>query len=591
MNMTCMTLLTVHGLKKDLGGVPILTEITFHLAHGERVGLVGANGAGKSTVMQILAGLLPPDEGIVHWMQRGLKTAYMPQEPAWAPDRPLGEQMMGRDLAAGGLAPSALALLKRCGLTADHLARPVGALSGGEKTRALLWQALAPNPAVLLLDEPTNHLDMAGTDWLIDLLCAWDGTLLVVSHDRHFLDRVTERTLELSDGRIRSFTGNWSAYRDQKRAERERQEAEYRQYLVKKRQLEAAIQRERQWAISAHTAKVDPTAHKFQAGFQNRQAGAHMRIAQSMAKRLERIRVAKPRDAAQVNVRFGGGADTARHLLLAQGLGFAYPGGRPLFTGADFWIERGDRVAIVGPNGAGKSTLIRLILGELQPTEGRLHRAPVTVGYLHQEMADLHPNLTVLQEALSAGKMGVAATRNLLGALLFRGEAIQKKVGDLSGGERLRLALTKLILQEPDLLILDEPTNGLDLLTRERVEEALEAYQGSLLLVSHDRYLLERLTTCVLAVGEGRIRAVRKGFRAWAARQREGLAQGARTGGAVQPKAAPSARERQEAILLLETRLAALGARLSAPAPAEKAALEAEFLALSRELRTLKHMG
>jgi macrolide transport system ATP-binding/permease protein len=578
-----MTMLQVTNLTKDLGGHPILTGVTFHLAPNERLALVGANGAGKSTLLHCLAGRLQPDGGGIHWVHPGLQTAFLPQDPAFDPVRPLGEQIPTADPA----------LLSHLHLT-DLLERPAGALSGGEKTRAALCQALAGRPALLLLDEPTNHLDMAGIDWLIAVLKGWQGALLVVSHDRYFLDQVTTRTLEMADGKVTSYPGNWSAYRDQKAAERAKAEADYRNYLVKKVQLEEAIRRQRQWAEKGHRSKPDRTEAKFQKGYNENQSLAHMRIAKSMAKKLAWMKVEKPREVARVNVIFGGEGETARHLVLAQEMGFGYPGApAALFTDASFWIERGERVAIVGPNGSGKTTLVKLLLGELEPTAGKLYRAPARVGYLHQELADLNPTRTVLAEAQSESRAPASEVRNLLACLLFRGEAITKRVGDLSGGERLRLALAKLILAEPDLLVLDEPTNGLDLLTRERVEEALLAYGGTLVLVSHDRYLLERLGEAVLAVQDQRVTMVREPFRAWAERsalahrRSAGEAQGAGLSGRASGPALTK-RQRQEAILLLETRLAYLGARLAAPAQTEKEALDAEFLRLSRELRQLR---
>lgn len=609
-----MTMLQVTNLTKDLGGHPILTGVTFHLAANERLALVGANGAGKSTLLHCLAGLLTPDGGGIHWVHPGLRSAFLPQEPAFDPDRPLGEQLgaLGAEPALGGWTERTgvdlegqtglardldQALLGRLNLT-DLLGRKAGALSGGERTRAGLYRALSGRPALLMLDEPTNHLDMAGIDWLVSFLKGWQGALLVVSHDRYFLDQVTTRTLEMAGGKVTSYPGNWSAYREQKEAERAKQEADYRSYVVQKEKLEAAIERERRWAMKNHRSKPDPTMNPFQKGHNENQSFAHMQIAKSMEKRLERIRVEKPREAARVNVIFGGEGDTAKHLVLAKELGFGYPGAHPLFTGADFWIERGERVVIVGPNGAGKSTLVKLVLGELQPTAGRLYRAPVRIAYLDQQLAELDPRSTVVMEAQGESGAPLSEVRNLLACLLFRGEEIQKRVGDLSGGERLRLAIAKLILAEPDLLVLDEPTNGLDLLTRERVEEALEAYGGTLLMVSHDRYLLERLGTSVLGVGGGRVTMAREPFSAWAARMAEegagpGRASGGSPGssqGAKAEEGAPALtkRQREEAILLLETRLAQLGAKLAAPAPAEKEALDAEFIRLSRELRQLR---
>ncbi|WP_374713301.1 ribosomal protection-like ABC-F family protein [Symbiobacterium terraclitae] len=554
--------LQVRDLRKEFADRTILDGVSFDLARGERVGLVGLNGSGKSTLMRILAGELTPDGGALHWGRPGITRAYLSQADPWDPDRPLGDQL--------GHLPADL--LGRCGIDRSMLRRPAGALSGGQRTRAALAQVLARSPELLLLDEPTNHLDAEGMDWLRDVLCRYRGAVLLVSHDRWFLDQVVTRILELEGGRLKEYPGNYTAYARQKQAERERADAEYREYLQKKRQLEAAIRREREWANRAHNAKPDPTASVFQKGIDRNMARNHMRTVKAREKRLERMKVEKPREQERINLALRGGTDVARNLVLAEGLGFTYDGRRWLFRGASFYVQRGDRVAVIGPNGSGKTTLIRLLTGGLAPTEGRLHVAPVRVGYLDQQLADLDPRNTVLQEA-SGGNSAPdqARVRTLLGCLLFRGEEVHKPVSVLSGGEKVRLAVAKLLLADPDLLVLDEPTNGLDLASRERVEEALADYPGTMILVSHDRYLVQRLASRILHIEGGRLEA-------FAGTYEEFVQRG-------------EARERPEAaaeILLLEARLAQLSAALAAPKEEEAEALQQEFIRVSRSLRALK---
>jgi len=554
--------LQVRNLRKEFANRTVLDGVSFDLAQGERVGLVGLNGCGKSTLLRILAGELAPDEGTLHWIHPGTTRGYLSQEDRWDPDRPLGEQ----------LGPVDPGLLARCGIDRSLLSRPAGALSGGQKTRAALAQVLAAAPELLLLDEPTNHLDTEGLDWLQDVLGRYRGTVLLVSHDRHFLDQVVTRILELEDGRIREYAGNYTAYAGQKQAERERADAEYREYLRKKRQLEAAIRREREWANRAHHARPDPTASVFQKGIDRNMARNHMRVAKAREKRLERIKVEKPRDPERINLALRGGTDVARNLVLAEGLGFTYDGRRWLFRNAAFYVQRGDRVAVLGPNGSGKTTLVRLLTGELKPTEGRLHVAPVRIGYLAQELEALDPRNTVLEEA-SGGNAAPdqARIRTLLACLLFRRDEVYKPVAVLSGGEKVRLAVAKLLLADPDLLVLDEPTNGLDLASRERVEEALAGYPGTLILVSHDRYLVQRLAGRILYIADGRLELFGGTYAEYAGR---GAAGGARDGA--------------EEILLLETRLAQLSAALAAPQEGEAGALQQEFIEVSRALRALK---
>lgn len=558
-------LLRVEGLSKEFADRTLFSGLSFHLAAGERVGIVGDNGCGKSTLLKILMGELPADGGRCHFAPR-LSRAYLAQDRQWAEERRLGEQL-------GKVAP---ALLRECGVTRTMLAQPAGELSGGQRTRAGLARALAGRPDLLLLDEPTNHLDTEGLQWLESTLIAYPGSLLVVSHDRLFLDRVVSRILELKDGKLREYRGNWSAYASQKQAERERAEAEYRKARLEQKRLKEAIRRQTAWAEAVHNAPVLRTEHPMAKDYHRRQAKAHTQVAKALEKRLERIDAEKPRDSARVNLQLTTGERLGRNLLQAQGLGFSYDGERWLFRQADFYVQRGDRIALIGPNGAGKTTLIRLLLGQIEPGEGRLHRPSARVAYVPQrpgsDPGDVgHPDQTVLEAATGNAADHQPEARTLLGCLLFSGADVQKRVGLLSGGEKVRLALAKILLAQPDLLILDEPTNGLDLASRERVEEALDGYPGTLVMVSHDRYLLRRLATRLLIIEEGQIARWEGDYESYEKRR---------------SPAEPSGEAEQ--ILLLETRLAQLSAALAAPPPGEGERLNQEFIRVSRELRGLK---
>jgi ATPase subunit of ABC transporter with duplicated ATPase domains len=552
--------LQVRGLKKEFESIPVLTDVSFHLAGGERVGLVGANGCGKSTLLKILAGELAATAGSATWVTAGLSRAYLAQEGHWNPALPLGEQM-------GTVSAD---LLARCGITSAMLTQPAGTLSGGQKTRAALARVLATRPHLLLLDEPTNHLDTEGLQWLESMLAAYRGTVLVISHDRFFLDQVATRILELEGGAVRDYPGNYSAYARQKQAERERAEAEYRQFVNLKKQLTAAIQRQLHWAAAGQNAPLPHDAPPNAVQYNRAQAQAHMQVVKVLQQRIERAKVEKPKQARRINLRLDGQGEGGRNQILAERLGFSYDGRRWLFRQADFYVQRGDRVAIVGPNGSGKTTLVKLLLGELSPTEGAIYRSPVKVGYLEQELQKLNPAQTVLEEATGNSALDQAYARTLLGGLLFPGETVLKPVGVLSGGEKVRLALAKILLAAPDMLVLDEPTNSLDLPSRERVEEALEGYPGTLLMVSHDRYLLRRIANRVMLVDGGRLQTYGGGYAAFLQRaDRSGPADVA------------------DRRLLLETRLARLSAALAAPPEGEKERLTAEFINVSRELRAL----
>jgi len=557
-----MMALQVYDLTKEYDGKPVLTGVTFHLAGGERVGLVGTNGCGKSTLMKILAGCETAEGGSIDWVTPGLSRAYLSQEGHWDPRRPLSAQL-------GAVSDD---LLARCGITGEMLRRPAGTLSGGQKTRAALARALSSRPDVLLLDEPTNHLDTDGLQWLESMLANYRGAVLVVSHDRYFLDRVATRILDMSGGKVKSYPGNYSAYVAQKQAEWERAHAEYLQYRNEKKRLEESMRRQMEWARRASTMRVPRTEGKGIKGFTKDKALHTMKRVKSTEKRLDRMKVDKPRDATHINLDFIDGGHGGRNLILAERLGFTYDKAHWLFRGAGFYVQRGDRVAIVGPNGSGKTTLLRLLLGELEPTEGSVYCSPLRVAYLAQEMETLNPRNTVLQEATGNTALDQPEARGLLGCLLFPGEDVFKSVSVLSGGEKVRLALAKILLSAPDLLVLDEPTNGLDLPSRERVEEALESYPGTLLLISHDRYLLRRIANRIIHVEKGQLTAFPDGYEAFVERR-------AKPAGDDDPVIRR---------LLLQTRLSQLSAMLAKPPEGEKERLEAEFIQVSRTLSALR---
>ena len=469
-----MMVLEASELEKEYDGSPVFRGVSFKLAGGEKVGLVGANGSGKSTLLKVLAGDILPDRGAFTWIGRDLSRAYLPQQDLWLPGVSLEEQ----------LGEASDEMLSRCGITRGLVRLPAGRLSGGEKVRAALARALTGRPYVLLLDEPTNHLDMQGLLWLETLAKSYPGTLLVVSHDRHFLDAVTTRTLEMRDGSLRSYNGNYSAYAAQRLAEHARELDEYRRYQKERKRLEVAMLRQVQWAQSAHV-DADEAGREMKGAevFYRGKAAAMMRRAKATGARIERMKVEKPQRGRRIRVRLDGSSGVGKNLVLAQGLGFSYDGKRWLFRDSSFFVQRNDRVVVTGANGSGKTTLLRLMLGELEPVEGSIYVSPVVTASLAQEAAGLDPVKTVVEEASGNSAADQPGVRALLGCLLFSGEDVWKKVRVLSAGEKVRLALAKILLGPSNLLVLDEPTNGLDLESRECVESALCEYSGTMIVV------------------------------------------------------------------------------------------------------------
>jgi len=516
----------------SFGGQPVLTNLSLQLQRGEKAGLIGPNGSGKTTLLRIISGELEPDSGTVS-LARGTTVGYLPQELNWHAGGTLRaylEQAL-RDLfwlkeemtrlehviaaAAGKAEAEELeALLQKYGQAAaqfetaegysaasriqsvalglgfkeSDLERDLLKFSGGEKTRARLAALLLQQPELLLLDEPTNFLDMEGVEWLERYLRDSTGSLVVVSHDRYFIDKVAGRIFSLQEGSVKSYRGNYSAYLVQREQEQEAAERAYR-----KRQ--ALLEREERLI---REAKIDERSK---------------RQARSRQKRLEKLEaVERPVENRSFTPGFDFSGRGSRRVIRFEGVSKAY-GHRVLFSDLSFEINWGDRVALVGPNGAGKSTLLKLIAAVEKPDSGRISLGPsVNVTYFSQEQEQLHPERTLLDEIISSSDLDIRQARNHLGAYLFRGDAVFKKVKDLSGGEKCRLALARLALSEGNCLLMDEPTSHLDLPAIEELEKALQNYPGTLIIVSHDRFFLQNLVNRVMELSQSGLRIFNGSF-------------------------------------------------------------------------------
>lgn len=519
-----MSVLSAYKLTKAFNIYPVFKDITFQINPGEKVALVGVNGAGKSTLMRILAGEERADTGELV-TTRGLKISYLPQEATFESDKTLYNEMLAIFDEVRQLQSQMAALEHKMSQPGDNFdalmeeygelthqfeliggydyetsikqvlsglnfdppmwEMPLNQFSGGQKTRAALARALIAGPDLLLLDEPTNHLDLKTLEWLEDFLAAWKGSVIIISHDRFFLDRVVSRVMDLSFGRIEDYPGNYTKYLSL-RAER----------------IERAMNLYE--AQQEHILKTEEFIRRFKAGQRSKEARGRQKI----LNRLERVQRPKEKDklhlALQTDLRSG------KLVLATEDLAVGYrtkEGSQLLFKAPDVEMQRGERVAIIGPNGSGKSTFLKTIMGELTPLEGLVEPGSnVRIGYYAQSHEGLNFGNSVLEEILWAQPMTEGAARNFLGRFLFSGDDVYKKVGDLSGGERSRVALAKLTLTKANLLILDEPTNHLDINAREALEDLLGEYNGTLLMVSHDRYFIDALATQVWAIDEGQMR-------------------------------------------------------------------------------------
>ena len=511
-------MISVDGISKSYGGQVLFRDLSWRIAERERIGLVGPNGAGKTTICRILAGVEDPDTGGVS-RGRSVTVGYLPQEVAgagsgsvlaealagfeevWALEREMEDvaraletapsealtqrygDVQHRFEALGGyrLENQAKAILSGLGFRADEITRPLGEFSGGWRMRAALARLLLLAPSLLLLDEPTNHLDLEALAWLENFLAAYDGTVVVVSHDRYFLNRMVTSIAELSPAGLTVYPGDYDAYLVEREARHELLEAQARNQAKRIEEVQRFIERFRYKASKA------------------RQVQSRVK----MLAKVERIEV--PGAARRIHFKFPEPPRTGRRVATLAGVHKAY-GDNVVYRGIDFAVERGDRVALVGENGAGKSTLLKILAGAL-PFDGgeRTLGAHVAVHYYAQHQLDaLTPGNSALEEIIAAAPdLPHTRLRTILGAFLFSGDAVEKKVSVLSGGEKARLALAKMLVRPAALLCLDEPTNHLDLASREVLEEALALFPGTIVFISHDRYFINRIATSVLHVHHG----------------------------------------------------------------------------------------
>ena len=575
-----MKVIVARNLVKYHGGdQKILSGATLAVESGEKIGMVGRNGAGKTTLLNVLSGNLEADGGVVERVG-GTKVGMTSQSLYLGTERSVEQEMLSafEDLirreeelesleAEISKNPSqtllerygrlqaefdrdggyeyrahAASALSSLGFAPEDWKRPVSSFSGGEQSRIALARLLLSEPDLVLLDEPTNHLDLRGIEWLENFVKNAKSAVLVVSHDRYFLDAVAGSILELEDGRLTRYPGNYTKYVAEKKARKEQLARKAKANAERREQLERFVEKNRAKATKAKQAKSK----------------------QKLLSRMEKIE--GPRGHSK-NIKLDLSGETARAgrvVLEMENVSYGYEAGELLLNDLNLVIERGERVALLGPNGAGKSTVMRLATGEINSQAGTVRSGNnVVLAYQDQQLARLDSKKTVLEETMSATGFDAPEARDLLGAFLFSGEDVFKKVSSLSGGEKNRLSLAEIVVSSANLLLLDEPTNNLDIPALEALEDALLRYQGTLFFISHDRYFLRKLATRVVELEGGKLVNYLGGYDYYRSYRRLDAREGGRVGGRRTPRrrVRPGLDKRQSVVA---TRLVAVEGEIDA---------------------------
>lgn len=521
-----MIILSCNNINKSFGVESILEDISFSVNEGDKIGIVGVNGTGKTTLFKIITGIYGYDSGDIY-TAKNCRLGYLEQNTNLYSDRTVYEEVLSvfsnlvqaeenlrkleheisehsttenteelenmmnmyskkleefEENNGYGYKSEVIGTLRGLGFRDDEMDKKVNVLSGGEKTRVLLGKLLLSKPSLLMLDEPTNHLDSESVEWLEAFLRAYNGTVMTISHDRYFLDQSVNRIFEISNRKLTTYNGNYTDYQKQSKIQKELEQKRYENQQREIKKQEESIER-----LKAYGREK------------------HLKRARSKEKMLDKIdRLDRPDgDKKRAKFRFQRSHQSGRDVLQVEDISKSY-NEKNIFKDVSFDIYRGEKVALIGPNGVGKSTLFKMIMGDEKKLTGEIHIGQnVEISYFHQEQKTLNLNNTIIDEIWDSNpKLNQTDVRNLLGAFLFYGEDVFKEIKTLSGGERARVAILKLMLSNSNLLLLDEPTNHLDIDSKEVLEEAIENYDGTVFTISHDRYFINKIADKILVLNK-----------------------------------------------------------------------------------------
>ncbi|KKI93924.1 ABC transporter ATP-binding protein [Bacillus sp. SA1-12] len=565
-----MFILQARNVKKYFGEKVVLDNLSFDLNKGERIGLVGPNGAGKTTLANILYGNLAPDEGSLR-RDHNLRIGYLLQSVDYSIND------------FNHLSADFLERASELGLNKVHYwhQERLNHLSGGEKLKIALAQIWSSNPDILILDEPTNHLDFQGVNWLISQLENFRGTVIIISHDRFFLDKTVTKIFDLDHGKLTEYNGNYSAYRKEKKKRYEDQLHQYEVQQKYKANVEGQINQLQQWSGKAHRTMRDQEGFKEYHGVKAKKLDKAIKSKMKrLNKELEKNKIEKPEEEKKVRFQFESNRKRGKRIVEAKHLSKMFED-RYLFKDSHFYVNYGERIGIVGPNGSGKTTFLNMLLDKETITAGELIKSPsLKIAYLSQDVADMPLPQTGIEALQITEKEKLFQARTILANMGMKADKISQQIGTLSLGERTRIKLTNMLLSEYDLLILDEPTNHLDLASREQLEDTLSEFSGTILIVSHDYYFINKLCDKLLVIKDQKMTRVEMNLEQYELKK--------------QQKTTLSKQQLEEELMRINTEISAVLGELSMLTPEAKKyrELDAAFKTLTKRKREVnKQLG